>query len=165
SRFPRIPEVDPNASGRYGQDKASELALRLDRDRLAIHGITSQEVVRRVAAAIRTASDPRGSVRLGGEEVRFAVKLQGHERIDVLALQELLIPSPSGQAVRLGDIAVLQERDVQPRILREDQQYQRTVDYEFRGPVKFGDAVRQAVIDATELPAGYTIREGGGFSW
>src|SRR5690606_23585067 len=30
SRFSRIPEVDPNASGRYEQDKASELALRLD---------------------------------------------------------------------------------------------------------------------------------------
>src|SRR5690606_39049813 len=98
TRFSRIPEVDPNSSGRYQQDKASELVLRLDRGKLGMHGLTSQDVTGRVAAAIRTASDPRGSMRLGGEEVRFAVKLEGHERLDVLALQELLIPAARGQA-------------------------------------------------------------------
>jgi HAE1 family hydrophobic/amphiphilic exporter-1 len=164
-RFSRIQDVDPNASGTYTRDKASELVLRLDRERLAMHGLAPVEVVGRVAAAVRSASDRRSIMRLGGEEVRFAVKLEGHDRLDMLALQELLIPSPGGQSVRLGDVATLNERDVQPRILREDQQYERTVAYEFRGPVKLGDVVRDAVIAATELPPGYTIRERAAWGW
>ena len=35
------------------------------------------------------------------------------------------------------------------RILREAQQYQRTVSYEFRGPNKLGDKVHEAVMKAT----------------
>ena len=85
------------------------------------------------------------------------VKLQGHDEMDVLA--------SGGPGVRLGEIAQLSERDVQPRILRENQQYQRTVAYEFRGPAKLGDLVRDIVVDATDLPPGYSIVKTGGWSW
>jgi HAE1 family hydrophobic/amphiphilic exporter-1 len=51
------------------------------------------------------------------------------------------------------------------RILREDQQYQRTVGYEFRGPGKLGDRVRDAVIANTALPPGYKIVEDEGWRW
>src|SRR5690606_17914564 len=70
-----------------------------------------------------------------------------------------------GRGVRLGDVATLRERDVQPRILRENQQYERTVAYQFMGPGKLGDLVRDAVIAATELPPGYSIEKGGGWAW
>lgn len=165
-RYSRIQEVDPNATGGFQQDRASELVLRLDRERMAMHGITAREVTSRVATAVRTASDPRGgSIRVGGEEMLLMVKLQGHEQMDDLALQDLLIPTSNGPGVRLGEIAELSERDVQPRILRENQQYQRTVAYEFRGPVKLGDLVRDIVVDATDLPPGYSIVKTGGWSW
>ena len=39
------------------------------------------------------------------------------------------------------------------RIIREDQQYQRTVSYEFRGPNKLGDKVHEAVMKTTRVPA------------
>ena len=51
--------------------------------------------------------------------------------------------------MRLGDVARMDEREVQSRILREDQQYQRTVSYEFRGPNKLGDMYRDAILEAT----------------
>src|SRR5690606_13131501 len=41
--------------------------------------------------------------------------------------------------------------------LREDQQYQRTVAYEFMGPTRLGDLTRDAVIEATEIPPGYRL--------
>ncbi len=43
------------------------------------------------------------------------------------------------------------------RVVREDQRYQRVVSYQFRGPVKLGDRVRDAVIAASRLPEGYTL--------
>ncbi|HET7038639.1 MAG TPA: efflux RND transporter permease subunit, partial [Gemmatimonadales bacterium] len=156
-RFARIRDVDVNsAGGWYVRDKASEFILRLDRGRLGLHGLTAQDVVYQVGAAVR-GNTRLGRVRIAGEELRFDVKLEDNENVDVLELPEVLLQTPSGQPVRLGDVASTGERDVLSRIERADQQYQRYVSYEFRGPTKLGDRVRDAVIAATELPEGYTI--------
>jgi HAE1 family hydrophobic/amphiphilic exporter-1 len=156
-RFARIRDVDVNsAGGWYVRDKASEFILRLDRGRLGLHGLTAQDVVYQVGAAVR-GNMRLGRVRIAGEELRFDVKLEDNENVDVLELPEVLLQTPNGQPVRLGDVASTGERDVLSRIERQDQQYQRYVSYEFRGPTKLGDRVRDAVIAATELPEGYTI--------
>lgn len=157
-RFSRVRDVDINAGGRFFfGDKISEVVLSLDRGRLAMHDLTPREVVRQVQAAVggRTSND---RIRVGGEEVGFELKLSGYRELDVLQLAETLIHPARGTAgVRLGDIATIDMRDVLNVILREDQQYQRTVRYEFRGPQKLGDRVREAVIGSTALPEGYTI--------
>ncbi|HEX8271641.1 MAG TPA: efflux RND transporter permease subunit [Longimicrobiaceae bacterium] len=164
-RFSRIQDVDTNSSGAwYTRDRATEVVLRIDRRRLSLHGLSARDVAGRVAAAVGGQSR-RDRVRLGGEEVGFTVRTGDRERMDLLALQELLIPAPSGEAVRLGDVAVLEEREVLSRILREDQQYQRTVSYEFRGPTKLGDRVQAAVIRNTRLPAGYSIKGKEEWRW
>jgi HAE1 family hydrophobic/amphiphilic exporter-1 len=62
-------------------------------------------------------------------------------------------------------VATLGERDVLTRIVREDQQYQRYVSYEFRGPTKLGDRTRDAVIAATQLPEGYEIEGEHEWNW
>jgi len=164
-RFSRIQDVDVNsAGGWYTRDKASEFVLRLDRERLGLHGLTARDVVNQVVAAV-AGQVQRGNIRVAGEEVRFDVKIEGNEDVDVLALQELLLLTPSGQGVRLDDVAALSERDVLTRIVREDQQYQRYVSYEFRGPTKLGDRTRDAVIAATRLPEGYTIEGQQEWDW
>src|SRR5690606_37447132 len=89
-RFTRIRDVDPNSSGYwFDRDKATELILSVDRNRLALHDLTVEDVMRHVTAAIwgRTTND---RIRIGGEEVRFLVKLEGNETLDLLGLQELL---------------------------------------------------------------------------
>jgi HAE1 family hydrophobic/amphiphilic exporter-1 len=156
-RFSRIQDVDTNASGAwYERDKATEVVLNVDRAALAAHGLTSREVVNRVTAAVGR-NGQRGFLRVGDEEVRFSVALDGHERLDVHDLQQLAIPAPGGGSVRLADVARVGEREVLSRIIREDQQYQRTVSYEFRGPNKLGDKVHEAVMKTTRVPAGYTL--------
>jgi multidrug efflux pump subunit AcrB len=164
-RFSRIQDVDVNsAGGWYTRDKASEFVLRLDRERLGLHGLTAQDVVYQVAAAV-WGQVRQGSIRVAGEEVRFDVKIAGNEDVDVHQLQELLIQTPSEQGVRLTDVAELSERDVLTRIVRENQQYQRFVSYEFRGPTKLGDRTRDAVIGATRLPEGYEIEGEQSWNW
>jgi HAE1 family hydrophobic/amphiphilic exporter-1 len=164
-RFSRIQDVDTNSSGAwYTRDKATEVVLRIDRRRLSLHGLSARDVAGRVAAAVGGQSR-RDRVRLAGEEVGFTIRTGDRERMDLLSLPELLIPAPSGEAVRLGDVATLEEREVLSRILREDQQYQRTVSYEFRGPTKLGDKVQTAVIENTRLPAGYSIKGKEEWRW
>ncbi len=163
-RFSRVREVDVNAAEWFTRDKATELVLEIDRRRLGLHDLTARDVVRQVAAAVR---GRYGSdfVRIGGEELRYAVKLAGHDRMDALRLQELLIMGPSGEGVRLADLARLAERQVLTSVVRENQQYRRMVCYEFRGPPKLGDRVRDAVVAATALPDGYRIEKEQEWRW
>jgi hydrophobic/amphiphilic exporter-1 (mainly G- bacteria), HAE1 family len=102
-------------------------------------------------------------VNLAGQPMQFAIKLQGYDKMDMHQLQELLLPSPTGESVRLADIATVFERQVLNQVVREDQQYQRNVAYEFRGPSKLGDKRRKEVISATVLPPGYTIVDDRGW--
>jgi len=164
-RFSRIQDVDVNsAGGWYTRDKASEFVLRLDRQRLGLHGLTARDVVNQVVAAV-AGQVQRGNIRISGEEVRFDVKIAGNEDVDVHDLRELLLLTPTGEGVRLDDVAALSERDVLTRITRENQQYQRYVSYEFRGPTKLGDRTRDAVIAATRLPEGYEIEGEQEWNW
>ncbi len=163
-RFSRIREVDTNSSGRWYQEKETELVLAVDRRRLALHDLTARDVVWQVTAATRSsASDVE--MRVAGEEVRFSVKLAGHRDMDLPGLRHLLLPTRGGSAVRLGDVATLQERNVLSRIEREDQRYRRFVAYEFRGPTRLGDRIQEAVIANTFLPPGYSLETGDEWRW
>ncbi|HSH46591.1 MAG TPA: efflux RND transporter permease subunit, partial [Longimicrobiales bacterium] len=164
TRFSRIREVDTNSAGRWVQERETELVLALDRRQLALHDLTARDVVWQVYAATR-GSGAGNPVRIGGEELEYAVKLAGNRELDLLELQDVLIPSPTGAAVRLGDVARLEERSVLSRIEREDQRYRRFVAYEFRGPTKLGDMVRDAVLANTYLPPGYELETGDDWRW
>jgi HAE1 family hydrophobic/amphiphilic exporter-1 len=162
-RFSRVREVDTNSAIRgFDRDKASEILLQIDRERLAMHGMTTQELIREVGSAIR-GRNRQNTIRIAGEEVNYAIKLEGHRYIDVVQLKELLLPSPTGEMVRLGDVATLRERNVMGRVLRENQQYQRIVGYEFRGPTKLGDRVKEAIMKATTLPPGFSLADEEGY--
>lgn len=165
-RFSRIQDVDPNASGRwYERDKEFEYFLTVDRDALGAHDLSVEDLLRFVSANLPS-DRPRSQVlRVAGEELPFTVKLAGYREFDIVDMRQLRIPAPSGREVRLADVARVERRDVLSRILREDQQYQRTVAWEFRGPRKLGDLIRDAVVDATTLPPGYKIEEDDDWRW
>jgi hydrophobic/amphiphilic exporter-1 (mainly G- bacteria), HAE1 family len=161
----RIRDVDTNSAGGFlDRDRATELVLDIDRARLAMHDITAQDVVRHVGAAVRGRTQLQ-AVSVGGAELQLSVKLDGHQDMDMIHLVELMLPAPGGAGVRLGDVATLRERAVLNVVIRENQQYQRLVTYEFRGPARLGDHVRSTLIDATALPPGYTIEDRQAWSW
>jgi len=104
-------------------------------------------------------------VKIGGEDVDYEVKLEGNRELDVLALGDVIVEGGAGTGIRLGDVVTLRPRDVLARIVREDQQYERTVAYEFRGPAKLGDLIQDQTIAATEVPAGYTVKKADRWRW
>jgi HAE1 family hydrophobic/amphiphilic exporter-1 len=160
SRLSRVQDVDTNASSRrFVRDKASEYVVTIDRDRLARHDLSVEDLVNRLSAAV-AGSARLGFLKLGGEEVQYQVKLEENEYMDVLSLRETLIDTPDGRRIRLGDVVQVDPREILARIRRENQQYERTVAYEFRGPQKLGDLFHDRVIDATEAPPGYTVEKG-----
>lgn len=162
SRMSRIDEVDTNSSGRFTLDRAVEYTVRIDRDALARYDLSVGDLVARIQPAIGGYAG-RGTIKLAGEEVGYQVKLAGSEAADVRALLETLVKLPDGRQVRLGDVVTVEPRQVLANILRQNQQYQRQIAYEFRGPAKLGDAVLDAVLARTEVPPGYTVKRAEGF--
>jgi len=165
TRMSRIRDVDTNASGNwYERDKATEFVVQIDRDALARYDMTVQEFVGRMSAVIR-GQTRQDLLKIGGEELRLDVKVEGFREVDLRDLQETIITATNGTAIRIGDVVTIYPKEILARIRRENQQYERTVAYEFRGPTKLGDLVRDAVLDATVLPPGYTIKEAERWRW
>ncbi len=164
-RYPRIREVDTNASWSFfRQERASEFAVDIYRDVVAQHGIPVEYLVGQISAAVRGQVSQR-QLKVGGEEVRYDVKLEGNREVDLVELRQTLVLTPTGSPVRLGELVNIRSRDVLSTIRREDQQYERTVAYEFRGPHKLGDVYHKTVIDLTSVPPGYTVKASDGFLW
>jgi HAE1 family hydrophobic/amphiphilic exporter-1 len=160
SHLSRVSDVDTNSTQRwYSSDRASEFAVTVDRARLARYDMSVQEFIARLTAAVVGRTGQESRLKLGGDDVYFEVKLANNRRMDVHALRETLISTPDGRQVRLGDMVHIDSRDVLSRIVRENQQYQRTVAYEFRGPQKLGNVVNDAVIATTQVPPGYTVKK------
>ncbi|HWV58592.1 MAG TPA: efflux RND transporter permease subunit [Longimicrobiales bacterium] len=156
AQFTRVRDVDTNTTGSYSSDRTTYIAVVLDRDRLALYEISAQDLVSRISAAIRE-TPGTATVRIGGEELSLRVTFAGSRELDVSELEDVMVPLANGGAVRLGDVATLEERRVLSNIRRENQQYERTIAYEFRGPPQLGNAVRDVVLNATALPPGYRI--------
>ncbi len=164
-RLSRIRDVDTNASGYwYEQDRATEFVIEIDRDALAQYGMTVQELVERLSSAVR-GEIQRADIKIGGEEIRYDVKLSGYRDMDIQAFRNLIIPGPDRRVIRVGSVVDIRSREVLSRVRREDQQYERRIAYEFRGPRKLGDLVQRAVMEATEVPAGYTLKTADTWRW
>ena len=156
-RLSRVVDVDTNASsGRFQRDKAWEFIVTVDRDRLARYELSVADLVGRMNAAVAGTAG-LDFLKLGGEEVQYQVKLADNLEMDVLSLTETLIDTPTGRRIRLGEVISIEERDVLARIRREDQQYERTVAYEFRGPARLGDLIHNQIIESADVPPGYTV--------
>lgn len=159
----RVQDVQTNASGGYSRDLAVEYLIQVDRARLSMHGLTVQDLTNQLGAVLRGSAN--SSVRLGSEDVDFAVQTRDARYMDAVQLRETIIQTGRGGGIRLGDVVTVSPREVQAQIHREDQQYERRVAYEFRGPNKLGDAYQDAVIAATDLPPGYTVEKAESWRW
>jgi hydrophobic/amphiphilic exporter-1 (mainly G- bacteria), HAE1 family len=157
-RHSRIDTVDTNASAAFSRDRVTEFAVHIDRGTAARHDVTVAEVANLLRANLR-GGESDGIVLLGGDPIRYVVRLEGFREADVASLGEMIITTHRGRQVPLRDLIRVEERQVLATINREDQQYERTVAYEFRGPTRLGDLVRNQALAATDLPPGYSIRE------
>ena len=163
-QFSRIRNVDPNSSGAwYERDREFEYFLdaapgRPGRVRAVREGPPRLRE-RRTSGGSAPGGALGGQVHVGDREYPLAVKLAGYQDLDVRGLEGLRVRGAGSREAGWGTWPACGGREVLARIVREDQQYQRTVAWEFRGPRKLGDLVRDAVLDAMRLPPGYRIEK------
>jgi HAE1 family hydrophobic/amphiphilic exporter-1 len=92
----------------------------------------------------------------GGKETDIAIKFPEADEMDLQQLQAALLRTRSGEYLRLGEIVTLEERPIAGSIDRENQQFQQTLMWEFRGPNKAAENYKKAVYANLQLPPGFS---------
>jgi cobalt-zinc-cadmium resistance protein CzcA len=147
-------------------EKVSGLAylqIEIDRDKIARYGINVADVQDVIETAIggKEASKVYEGLKVFGLAVRFPETA----RNDVPAIREILIHSPSGALIPLGQLATVTVSEGPAQISREMGQRRIVIECNVTGRDLGGFvAEAQAQIDsAVKLPPGYLITWGGQF--
>ena len=168
-RHPRVREINTNA-GTWGVEDERELVLRPRREEMARLGLTLSDVIDVAQPAL--ASD-LASFALPTPQGDLDTRLRIGDGEAVRPEEFLSLAAPMTASAKAGrpgsEVAVpmsavwdLGERGVQAEIQRVDQQYERLISFDFRGPRRVGNRFVEAIVDGTALPPGYTLEEGMG---
>jgi Cu(I)/Ag(I) efflux system membrane protein CusA/SilA len=139
------------------------LDFDVDRGRAARHGLTVGDVQEVIEAAI--GGRPVGQTVEGRE--RYAIRLRYAQELrdDPEALKRVLVPTPSGAQVPLGEIATLSYGSGPPMVQSEDGQLFGLVSVDVAGRTlgEFVADAQRTVRERVKLPAGYRIAWAGQF--
>jgi multidrug efflux pump subunit AcrB len=164
-RIARVRDVRITAGGFFGGEQSFAATLEPDRNALARYGVTATELSQAVSREVRGPVG-RQLLEIGGEEIPVSLKTAGSRERTLDQLRLATIPAPGDAPVRIGDLATVGERETQSSITREDQQYVRQVQYDFRGPTKLAQRTHDSFMKSIAVPAGMSVEDVtyGGFA-
>jgi HAE1 family hydrophobic/amphiphilic exporter-1 len=151
--IPGIRDVETSLS-----EGRPEIQIRPDRNRLAQVGLTTGQIARAVDAALR--GQVATKLRLAGEEIDIRVRLADINT--ARELEGLVITTPLGQQLALGDVAEFVVAEGPQSIQRENQVRVVTVSAGITGRdlgSVMADVQRQLAL--IPLPEGYRLEYGG----
>jgi HAE1 family hydrophobic/amphiphilic exporter-1 len=159
-QFPRVRDVTITSGRGWGSERGYAVTLEPDRDALHRHGVTSQEFAAAVAREVR---GPVGRLLLeiDGDELPVTVKAAGARDRTLDELRAALVPTTSGAPIRIADLAIVDAREALSIVTREDQQYIRHVNFDFRGPQRLAQRTYDAFLASVAVPAGYDVKDAG----
>ncbi len=145
------------SSSRYGwwSGQGSEIVLQINREALQKYDLSVNDLlyfVRKNTAG----SFIQDSIKVAGREMILDIKIAGAEDFNLKDLQNLLITTRKGEQVRIADITSIETEKVPEVIDRENQEYQRTIFWEYRGPAKIAKKYQDAILKSLDLPPGYS---------
>ncbi|MGZ5424788.1 MAG: efflux RND transporter permease subunit, partial [Candidatus Aminicenantales bacterium] len=156
-RNPRIKEVR-TISSRYGWWRGDTLedVLKIDKSALRRYDVDPAYLYFSLQAMIQGTFGRSARIRMEGRDMAVSVKYPDTAMLDMRALREALIRTRGGEYLRLGEIAAFTETPIPGSIDRENQQFQQTIMWEFRGPSKAEERYRKGVFASLHLPPGFS---------
>jgi len=159
-RITRVRDVRITSGGWGGGGRSSLITIEPDRAVLSRAGLTTAQFTGALARQVR---GPVGAQRLeiDGEELPVTLKEAGASERELSALAQTLIAAPGNDGhvgaatVRLADVSSIREEEALSSVAREDQQYIRQVNYDFRGPNKLAQRTHKSFMRSLSAPAGY----------
>lgn len=145
-------------------DQNSELNVRVDRERAAAFGFSTQQVSQFVGLALRGA--PLREFRRGDTEVPVWVRFAGAEQYGVSDIASFTVRAPDGRQVPLLAMVDVSVTPSATEIRRANRQTTLVVQANLNGKTTMPEARKamEEVLKAFPFPAGYGYTfEGGGF--
>ncbi|MEX1212581.1 MAG: efflux RND transporter permease subunit [Balneolaceae bacterium] len=159
---PRVQEVDLHSVG-YGMPRMFQYVLELDNEELALRGLDRS----RLQEAIQLDVNPtniQGRVELEGRQLYLMGRSQGQTGYEEDLRHH--VRRSGDQLFTLDEVGDLYREQTLPRIIREDQAYQRTLTVDFLGPYRMAQNVIETTLDDVRVPVGASIEFGSGmFAW
>lgn len=139
------------------------LQIEIDRDKIARHGINVSDVQQVVETAI--GGKEATKIYEGQKVFGLAVRFPESARDDVTAIRQILIGSPQGALIPLGQLARVYVTEGPAQISREMAQRRIVVECNVidRDIGSFVKDAQQKIDAAVKLPPGYFITWGGQF--
>ena len=143
------------------EDLEPEFNIRFDRDKLAYYGMNSATAAQFVRNRIYGFECAK--YREDGDEYDIVVRYAEEFREDIESLENIVLYTATGQAIKLKEVATISEEFASPEIERENRQRIITVEGSVGAGVALGDAVAEvnAMLADYEVPAGLTLEIGG----
>ncbi|MDO4228909.1 MAG: efflux RND transporter permease subunit, partial [Capnocytophaga sp.] len=140
-----------------------QIIVSYNRGAMARYGLTINEVNRTVNMAF--AGQMAGAVYEGEKRFDLVVRLDEKHRKSVEDVQNLLVTTPSGQAIPLREVADVSLKESVNQIQRENTQRRIIVGFNVKNrDIQTTVADLQAQVEQNlKLPAGYFIKYGGTF--
>lgn len=139
-----------------------ELQVILDRDKLALHGLSSAAV----SAMVRNRVNGMVASRFKeeGEEYDIRVRLSEEYRNSITLLEELTIMNQQGKMIKLKEIGKIEEYWGPPSIQHKRKERVVTVSVKPNG-IALGDLAKKVleVVDEVEVPQDVLVQVGGAF--
>ena len=156
-RNPRIKDVKI-ISSRYSWwgTESFEYVLKIDREELKKYSIDPDYLYFHLQTLLKGRFGIPLKLFTGGKETELAIKFPEADEMDLKQLQDALLRTRAGEDLRVREISKLEERPIAGSIDRENQQFQQTLMWEFRGPSKAADNYKKAVYASLQLPPGFS---------
>ena len=144
------------------EEDRSELNIAVDKEKLALHGLTSATVATYVRNRVNGMTV--GFLKEDGDEYNIVVRLKEENRNSITDLENLTIPSATGAQIKLKELASVEEYWGPPQIDRRNRQRIVTVSvipYE----TSLGELAEdvQAKIANITIPQGIVVKVGGDY--
>jgi len=137
-----------------------ELDIRIDRDKAALYGLSTSQVAQAVNSAVAGATATK--YKVGGDEINVVIKARENLIDDIGKVRNLLIPSPTGAMITLGDVARVEQGIGPVEIDRDDQTRVVTVTGDVVGRAAGTvNSEIQRKLSAISMPEGYSYKMGG----
>jgi len=157
SKSRRVATVNTNASRRGFRQPREVLRFRLPPEAQARTGVTPQRLTSRLRPLLTTRRTPLRTDLEGTPQLPVRVVVGGARQMDVETLTDRPLTLAGSTQVKLKGAATYAVETVPSRIVRENQQYKRYVEVDYRGPHRMGEEFMESALEDFSTPPGYSL--------
>ncbi|WP_153392295.1 CusA/CzcA family heavy metal efflux RND transporter [Chryseobacterium vaccae] len=142
---------------------APQVVIDYNRAELSRYNISVAEINRVINMAF--AGQTAGALYEGERKFDIVVRMDNEHKKDISSIQNLLVPTPSGEQIPLSQLARVELKNSPNQIQREDTKRRIVVGFNVRGRdvQSIVEELQQKADKSLKLSSGYTISYGGAF--